>query len=194
MPEVQENNGPKLIIKGLGFPTSKMKVRAGKCSYTGNTVLRAQPSARKPPCAFTLKSNTPPNINSKTHSRPSLHHSWITQHGDISQSVFFTSHSPQNSREAGGENSQFATGCCRTLQTKPQASRHFPADPCSISLLTRGLLAAQNPRPLKNTRSPRRPLFVAAAALVGGFGEWEPAPPPHHAWPGRESCSVKRST
>ena len=54
---------------------------------------------------------------------------------------------------------------------------HFPADPCSIYLLTWGLVAAENPRPLKkNIRSNRRPLFVAVAVLAVGFFEWEPSP------------------
>lgn len=139
-----------------------MKVRAVKRSYTGNTVLRAQPSAQKPPCTSTLKSNTPPNVNRKTHSPDSTALRYFTK-------CVFHFILPPKLQGGGEENSQFATGCCRTLQTKPQAGRHFPADPCSISLLTRGLLGAQNRRPLKNTRSPRRPLFVAAATLVGGF-------------------------
>lgn len=49
-----------------------------------------------------------------------------------------------------------------------KTSPHFPADPCSISLLTWGLVAAEKQRPLKNIRSSRRPLFVARAVLRWG--------------------------
>lgn len=129
----------------------------------------AQPSAPKPPCTSTLKYNTPPNIKRGTHSR-----TVPAPFPDNTARRYFTKcvfHFilPPKLQGGGEESSQFATGCCRTLETKPQAGRHFPADPCSISLLTRGLLAAQNRRPLKNTRSPPRPLFVAASALVGEF-------------------------
>lgn len=110
--------------------------------------------------------------------------------------MWFSLHAPpthtKRSSLGGGREQPVCQGMLRDAGNK--TSPHFPADPCSISLLTWGLVAAEKQRPLKNIRSSRRPLFVAGAVLRWGFFQRDPSPP-HHAWPRRRSCSqAQRST
>lgn len=138
--EAQENNGLKPILNGFGFPTSKMKARAPEGLHRGHAfggerrhhhrALSENPTTLR----FHLKPQSPPPPIKREPLLPGL---GTARPGHTPGPSSRFTLPPRKLR------SRFARGCWR----RPgQAGRppHFPAEPCSIYLLTWGLVTAQD--------------------------------------------------